>query len=139
MRARRSGTIVNISSIGARACPAGSGYYAATKAAMEAMTSPLRKEVQSLGIAAFAVEPGAFRTDLGGRSLTQSAEAIADDAETAGRRRVRRTTARTGRSRVIRRVPRPPVPWPPTATASRSWLDDEATWRHPARAPAPGS
>ena len=39
MRARRTGTIVNISSIGARACPAGSGYYAATKAAMEAMTS----------------------------------------------------------------------------------------------------
>jgi NAD(P)-dependent dehydrogenase (short-subunit alcohol dehydrogenase family) len=87
MRARRSGTIVNISSIGARACPPGSGYYAATKAAMEAMTSSLRKEVQPLGITAFAVEPGAFRTDFAGRSLTQSAEAIADYAETAGKRR----------------------------------------------------
>ena len=33
------------------------------------------------------VEPGAFRTDFSGRSLQQSAEAIADYAETAGRRR----------------------------------------------------
>jgi NAD(P)-dependent dehydrogenase (short-subunit alcohol dehydrogenase family) len=87
MRARRAGTIVNISSIGARACPPGSGYYSATKAAMEAMTSALRKEVRPLGITAMAVEPGAFRTDFAGRSLTQSAEAIADYAETAGKRR----------------------------------------------------
>jgi NAD(P)-dependent dehydrogenase (short-subunit alcohol dehydrogenase family) len=93
MRARRSGTIVNISSIGARACPPGSGYYAATKAAMEAMTSALRKEVQPLGITAMAVEPGAFRTDFAGRSLTQSAEAIADYAETAGKRRKENDTA----------------------------------------------
>jgi NAD(P)-dependent dehydrogenase (short-subunit alcohol dehydrogenase family) len=87
MRAQRSGTIVNISSIGARACPPGSGYYSATKAAMEAMTSSLRKEVQPLGITAMAVEPGAFRTDFAGRSLTQAAEAMADYAETAGKRR----------------------------------------------------
>ena len=33
------------------------------------------------------VEPGGFRTDFAGRSLTQSAEPIADDADTAGRRR----------------------------------------------------
>jgi NAD(P)-dependent dehydrogenase (short-subunit alcohol dehydrogenase family) len=93
MRARRAGAIVNISSIGARACPPGSGYYAATKAAMEAMTSSLRKEVQPLGITAFAVEPGGFRTDFAGRSLTQSAEAIADYADTAGRRRKENDTA----------------------------------------------
>ncbi|GAA4569097.1 oxidoreductase [Planotetraspora kaengkrachanensis] len=87
MRARRSGTVVNISSIGARTTPPGSGYYAATKAALEGMTGSLRKELAPLGITAFAVEPGAFRTDFAGRSLTQSAEAIADYAETAGRRR----------------------------------------------------
>jgi NAD(P)-dependent dehydrogenase (short-subunit alcohol dehydrogenase family) len=93
MRARRSGTIVNISSIGARACPAGSGYYSATKAAMEAMTSSLRQEVAPLGITAMAVEPGAFRTDFAGRSLAQSVVPIADYAETAGRRRKENDTA----------------------------------------------
>ncbi|PZE77035.1 oxidoreductase [Curtobacterium sp. MCBD17_019] len=87
MRGRRSGTIVNISSIGARISPAGSGYYAAVKAAMEALTLSLRAEVAPLGITAMVVEPGGFRTDFAGRSLTQSAEPIADYAETAGRRR----------------------------------------------------
>jgi NAD(P)-dependent dehydrogenase (short-subunit alcohol dehydrogenase family) len=93
MRARRVGTIVNLSSIGARACPPGSGYYSATKAALEAMTSALRKEIQPLGLTAMAVEPGAFRTDFAGRSLTQSAEVISDYAETAGKRRKENDTA----------------------------------------------
>ncbi|HEY0238359.1 MAG TPA: oxidoreductase [Friedmanniella sp.] len=87
MRARRSGTIVNLSSIGARISPAGSGYYAAVKAAVEALTLSLRQELAPLGITAMVVEPGGFRTDFAGRSLTQSAEAIADYADTAGKRR----------------------------------------------------
>jgi NAD(P)-dependent dehydrogenase (short-subunit alcohol dehydrogenase family) len=87
MRARRRGTIVNISSIGARITPAGSGYYAASKAALEGLTGSLRKELEPLGITAMIVEPGGFRTDFAGRSLQQSAEPIADYAETAGRRR----------------------------------------------------
>jgi NAD(P)-dependent dehydrogenase (short-subunit alcohol dehydrogenase family) len=87
MRARRSGAIVNISSIGARIMPAGSGYYAATKAALEGITGSLRKELEPLGITAMAVEPGAFRTDFAGRSLQQAPEPIADYADTAGRRR----------------------------------------------------
>ena len=87
MRARRSGTIVNLSSIGARICPEGSGYYSAVKAAIEALTLSLRKEVAPLGITAMVVEPGGFRTDFAGRSLTQAAEPIADYADTAGRRR----------------------------------------------------
>jgi NAD(P)-dependent dehydrogenase (short-subunit alcohol dehydrogenase family) len=87
MRSRRSGTIVNLSSIGARIAPVGSGYYAAVKAAVEALTLSLRKEVAPLGITATVVEPGGFRTDFAGRSLTQSAEPIADYADTAGKRR----------------------------------------------------
>jgi NAD(P)-dependent dehydrogenase (short-subunit alcohol dehydrogenase family) len=87
MRARRSGTIVNLSSIGARICPEGSGYYAAVKAAIEALTLSLRKEVAPLGITAMVVEPGGFRTDFAGRSLTQAAVPIADYADTAGKRR----------------------------------------------------
>ena len=87
MRERRSGTIVNLSSIGARIAPEGSGYYAAVKAAVEALTLALRKEVAPLGIRAMVVEPGGFRTDFAGRSLTQSAEPIGDYADTAGKRR----------------------------------------------------
>jgi NAD(P)-dependent dehydrogenase (short-subunit alcohol dehydrogenase family) len=93
MRARRNGAIVNISSIGARICPPGSGYYAASKAALEGMSSSLRKELDPLGIAVMVVEPGGFRTDFAGRSLQQSAEAIADYADTAGRRRKEHDTA----------------------------------------------
>ncbi|NQX26940.1 SDR family NAD(P)-dependent oxidoreductase [Microbacteriaceae bacterium VKM Ac-2854] len=87
MRERRSGTIVNLSSIGARISPEGSGYYSAVKAAIEALTASLRKEVAPLGIRAFSVEPGGFRTDFAGRSLTQATVAIADYADTAGKRR----------------------------------------------------
>jgi NAD(P)-dependent dehydrogenase (short-subunit alcohol dehydrogenase family) len=93
MRARGSGTIVNLSSIGARISPEGSGYYAAVKAAVEALTLSLRKEVAPLGIAAMVVEPGGFRTDFAGRSLLQAAEPIAAYADTAGRRRKEHDTA----------------------------------------------
>src|SRR3954449_10944693 len=41
MRSRRAGTIVNVSSIGARLSPEGSGYYSAVKAALEALTLSL--------------------------------------------------------------------------------------------------
>jgi NAD(P)-dependent dehydrogenase (short-subunit alcohol dehydrogenase family) len=43
MLARRSGAIVNISTVGVRIMPAGSGYYAAFKAALEAMCGALRR------------------------------------------------------------------------------------------------
>jgi NAD(P)-dependent dehydrogenase (short-subunit alcohol dehydrogenase family) len=87
MRARRSGAIVNISSIGATVTPVGSGYYAAAKAAVEGMSGALRGELAPLGISVTVVEPGAFRTDFAGRSLVQSAAAIDDYAGTAGQRR----------------------------------------------------
>jgi NAD(P)-dependent dehydrogenase (short-subunit alcohol dehydrogenase family) len=93
MRARRDGAIVNISSIGARISPPGSGYYSATKAALEAMSASLRKELKPLGITVTVVEPGGFRTDFAGRSLQQSRDAIADYADTAGRRRKEHDTA----------------------------------------------
>ena len=87
MRARRSGAIVNVSSIGAQVTPVGSGYYAAAKAALEGLSGALRGELAPLGISVTIIEPGAFRTDFAGRSLTQSATAIADYADTAGKRR----------------------------------------------------
>ena len=56
MRARRSGAIVNISSIGAQLTPVGSGYYAAAKAAIEGMSGALRGELAPLGISVTVVE-----------------------------------------------------------------------------------
>ena len=87
MRARHSGAIVNISTIGVQIMPAGSGYYAASKAALEGVSGALYGELKPLGISVTVVEPGAFRTDFAGRSLTQSSTVIDDYAETAGKRR----------------------------------------------------
>jgi NAD(P)-dependent dehydrogenase (short-subunit alcohol dehydrogenase family) len=92
MRARRSGAIVNISSIGVQLTPVGSGYYAAAKAAIEGASGALRGELAPLGISVTTVEPGAFRTDFAGRSLTQSATVIDDYAATAGQRRIENET-----------------------------------------------
>ncbi len=93
MRARRKGAIVNISSIGVQLMPVGSGYYAASKAALEAMSGALHGELEPLGISVTVIEPGAFRTDFAGRSLTQSSTVIDDYADTAGKRRKEHDTA----------------------------------------------
>lgn len=87
MRAQRKGTIINVSSIAGRFAAPGSGFYSASKFALEGMSNALLKEVGPLGIRVMVVEPGAFRTDFAGRSLHQSSVAIADYADTAGRRR----------------------------------------------------
>ena len=87
MRQRGSGMIINISSIGAQRSSAGSGFYTATKAALESTSESLRQEVEPHGIRVAIVQPGPFRTDFAGRSLHQSAEPIAAYADTAGRRR----------------------------------------------------
>ena len=92
MRARRSGAIVNISSIGATVTPVASGYYAAAKAAIEGISGALRGELAPLGISVTIVEPGAFRTDFAGRSLVESATMIDDYADTAGKRRKKNDT-----------------------------------------------
>jgi NAD(P)-dependent dehydrogenase (short-subunit alcohol dehydrogenase family) len=85
MRARRSGTIVNISSIGGiRAFPA-VGYYNGTKFAVEGISEALSQEVAPLGIKVLIVEPSGFRTDWAGRSANETQNPIADYDATAGR------------------------------------------------------
>jgi NAD(P)-dependent dehydrogenase (short-subunit alcohol dehydrogenase family) len=86
MRERRTGTVVTISSGGVRSCPIGAGHYVATKAALEALTTSLGKELGPLGITVMTVEPGAFRTDYK-RSLTQVRQAIDAYGDTVGVRR----------------------------------------------------
>jgi NAD(P)-dependent dehydrogenase (short-subunit alcohol dehydrogenase family) len=87
MRDRKSGAIVNISSIGTQLTPVGSGYDSAAKAAVEGISGALHGELAPLGISVTVVEPGAFRTDFAGRSLKQAATPIDDYSDTAGRRR----------------------------------------------------
>jgi NAD(P)-dependent dehydrogenase (short-subunit alcohol dehydrogenase family) len=86
MRGQKSGNIVNISSVGGLIGFPASGYYSATKHAVEGFTESLRAEVAPLGIAALCVEPGPFRTDWAGRSLRQTESRIADYADTAAAR-----------------------------------------------------
>jgi NAD(P)-dependent dehydrogenase (short-subunit alcohol dehydrogenase family) len=88
MRLKKRGVIVNLSSIGARVAVPGSGYYSATKCALEGLSRGLRSEVEPLGLSVIIVEPGQFRTDFYGRSLRQSKTTLDDYAGTAGQRRI---------------------------------------------------
>ncbi|MEU7113164.1 oxidoreductase [Streptomyces sp. NPDC046182] len=86
MRARRSGAIVQLSSVGGQMSMAGFGAYSATKFALEGLSEALAAEVRPLGIDVLIVEPGAFRTSLfGNRSM--SADGIADYTDTVGETR----------------------------------------------------
>ena len=86
MRERRTGNIINITSVAGLIGYPGSGYYAASKHAVEGWSDALRAEVLPLGIGVTCIEPGPFRTDWAGRSLRQTTNRIADYAETAGKR-----------------------------------------------------
>jgi len=86
MRARKSGHVINITSVAGQIGFPGSGYYAASKHAVEGWSDALLAEVKPLGIEVTCVEPGPFRTDWAGRSLKQTPVAIADYADTAGKR-----------------------------------------------------
>lgn len=86
MRERRRGHILNITSVAGLVGFPSSGYYAASKHAVEGWADALRVEAAPLGINVTCVEPGPFRTDWAGRSLRQTPNRIADYAETAGKR-----------------------------------------------------
>ncbi|MBF9068864.1 oxidoreductase [Streptacidiphilus fuscans] len=66
MRARRSGRIVNISSMGGRLHSPLGGWYHATKFAVEGLSDCLRLELEPFGIQVVVIEPGAIKTEWGG-------------------------------------------------------------------------
>ena len=76
MRAQNSGHILNISSVVGVTSYMGTGFYSATKHALEAINESLAKEMESFGIRSIAINPGPFRTDFAGRSLRLSAKTI---------------------------------------------------------------
>jgi NAD(P)-dependent dehydrogenase (short-subunit alcohol dehydrogenase family) len=69
MRARRSGVIVNVSSVGGRVTFPFCTLYHATKFAVEGLTESLQYELDPLGIRLKIVEPGGYKTNFAGRSM----------------------------------------------------------------------
>ena len=68
-RENKSGTIVNISSIGGKITfPLGSLYHG-TKFAIEGISEALSYEMEQIGVRVKIVEPGMIATDFGGRSF----------------------------------------------------------------------
>ncbi|WP_036531963.1 SDR family NAD(P)-dependent oxidoreductase, partial [Nocardia cyriacigeorgica] len=84
MRERRSGAIVNLSSMGGQMSFAGFGAYSATKFALEGLSEALADEVKGFGIKVLVVEPGSFRTNLFGKNAAYFSADHPAYAETVG-------------------------------------------------------
>lgn len=85
LRRQGSGTIINLSSQAGLSGYPGTGYYAASKFAVEGLSDALGKEVEPLGIRVLLVEPGPFRTSFTG-SIAGAANVNPDYEQTAGAR-----------------------------------------------------
>ncbi|WP_110657555.1 oxidoreductase [Salinicola halimionae] len=78
MRVRRSGHILNITSMGGFITMPGIAYYCGSKFALEGISEVLGKEVKPFNIHVTAVAPGSFRTDWAGRSMSRTPRSIPD-------------------------------------------------------------
>lgn len=78
MRQRRAGHLMAVTSMGGLMAVPGMSAYCASKFAVEGLLESLGKEVASFGIHVTAIEPGSFRTEWAGRSMTRAARTIAD-------------------------------------------------------------
>ena len=85
MRAKKSGLIINISSIAAEAGLPYRGAYSASKAAVDRLTEALRLELTPFGIQACYVQPGGTRTDINKNRLKVSLPADSVYKETFDR------------------------------------------------------
>lgn len=77
-RQRRSGHIINITSMGGTITMPGIAYYCGSKFALEGISDTLSKELAPFNIFVTAVAPGSFRTDWAGRSMQRTPRSIAD-------------------------------------------------------------
>lgn len=74
MRAQRSGHILQISSMGGRVGSGGVSVYQAAKFGLSGFSEGLAIEVADFDIKVTCVEPGGFRTDWAGDSMTYAKE-----------------------------------------------------------------
>jgi NAD(P)-dependent dehydrogenase (short-subunit alcohol dehydrogenase family) len=70
LREQGAGHIIQISSTGGRITGPGLGPYQTSKWAVEGFSGVLQQEVAPLGIHVTLIEPGGFRTDWAGSSMT---------------------------------------------------------------------
>jgi NAD(P)-dependent dehydrogenase (short-subunit alcohol dehydrogenase family) len=84
MRSRRSGTIVQITSVGGITTAPGFGAYCAAKHALEGLSECMDKELAPHGVHVLIVEPGAFRTSLFGSRFRHLPEMDAYAATVGG-------------------------------------------------------
>lgn len=84
MRARRSGQIVNITSVSGLVGWPSLGIYSGSKFALEGISETLALELAPLGVRLTMIEPGGFRTDFASRSRVRSQQQIADYETTVG-------------------------------------------------------
>lgn len=84
MRARRSGRILNLSSVGGFGAWPGWGVYCATKFAVEGLSEALHAELLPLGLHVTVIEPGTFRTDFLDPSSLRRAARVIDDYNGSG-------------------------------------------------------
>ncbi len=78
MRKRRSGHILNVTSMGGIITMPGIAFYHGSKFALEGISESLGEEARSFGIRVTAVEPGSFRIDRAGRSMVRAERSIAE-------------------------------------------------------------
>ncbi len=81
MRARGRGTVVNISSVQGRVAAPLSGFYSATKYALEATSEALKYEVGHFGIRVVLIEPGYIETGFQAREARYGIEAPYDELD----------------------------------------------------------
>lgn len=85
MRLRRTGHIINLSSMAGFVGTPGFSFYCASKHAVEGFSEALSKEIKPFGIHVTIVEPGPFRSDFAGPSLAADACKIEDYMPTTGK------------------------------------------------------
>ncbi|MEB3306997.1 MAG: SDR family NAD(P)-dependent oxidoreductase [Cyanobacteriota bacterium] len=102
MREQRRGRIVNVSSIAGRWVTPGSGWYGASKFALEALSDALRLELRAFGLDVVLIEPGLIRSDFAGVAAPSMLQAGACGIYGAMMQRVQ-----TGWQRVYRQASEP--------------------------------